>query len=273
MQHCKKLVLMPHESVVRLQEKTTDRTTGDVMTDLDQDMNIIMRRKAEDHEKWAAYDQVLQRYLHFAREQRKPVALLTADSAAIASTADSTVNKADANAAVRSQILAVVPQKVRDQAGQLFDMISSDRAAPFISWDSQGVVSLEGRVFAGTNIIDLVADASRTRKLSQATSWKDFADVLRKINVPLSIIGNANYKNYIQKGSGHHGGPDQHSDTPFSTPSAGPHNPTSTPSTPFASPASFRAGSRHSTPKRKRKTTTSPSRPKHRRLPKTWEEW
>lgn len=201
MNHCKKLVLMPHDSVTRLQEKTTDRTAKDVMTELDSAMNNIMKQRADDSEKWAQYQQTLQRYLHFAGEQRRPLELLA--PLAAAADDDSTSRKqpsaVNRNEELRGQTINLVPLKSKQSAAQLFDLLVSDRSSPFISWDATGVVSINNAPVPGSNIVDLISDACRSKTKAEAPFVEKFVGVLKKINAPISLIGNAEYKRLMRK--------------------------------------------------------------------------
>ncbi|KAK3924584.1 ATP-dependent Clp protease adapter protein ClpS 2 [Frankliniella fusca] len=73
MNHVKKMILVPHESVARLHDPTPS-TTETQLSALDNEMELIMRKKyADDSLKWKLYNEALQRYLHFNNERKKPV--------------------------------------------------------------------------------------------------------------------------------------------------------------------------------------------------------
>ena len=83
MEHARKMVLIPHENVERLQATLangdcgngdncgsvlkTGQTPANVMTRLDAEMSDILNSSTykSEREKWAQYRAVLQRYLHF----------------------------------------------------------------------------------------------------------------------------------------------------------------------------------------------------------------
>ncbi|KAK3918352.1 Histidine decarboxylase [Frankliniella fusca] len=67
MEHCKKLVLVPHETG----KNPVGRTPEVLMNDLDREMQHILKQKAEDREKWKLYEQALQKYLYFVNERKK----------------------------------------------------------------------------------------------------------------------------------------------------------------------------------------------------------
>lgn len=81
MEHCRKLVLLSQDELAKMKDKPILRTTGEVMSALDEDMGKILKQKAEDSYKWKMYEQTLQRYLHFADEQRKPLEMTMPEAA------------------------------------------------------------------------------------------------------------------------------------------------------------------------------------------------
>jgi len=194
MEHCKKLVLVPHESVARLQEKTVGRTSTDVMNDLDKEMQRILKHKAEDSEKWKLYEQALQKYLYFVNERKKPVTLFVPE--AVVSKTDTTL---------KEKLLSITPPKFREPASFLFDHLSSPEAKKLIRWDVNGKTSVDEQTLP--NIIDLITDVVRTRKTPQVDEWETFASVLKALDTPLTIIGNTTYVEAVksQSGSGIHG--------------------------------------------------------------------
>lgn len=189
MEHCKKLVLIPHESVARLQEKTVSRTSTDVMNDLDKEMHRILKQKAEDSEKWKLYEQALQKYLYFVNERKKPVALFVPEAV---------VSKTDIT--LKEKLLSITPPKFREPASFLFDHLCSPEAKKLIRWDISGKTSVDGQTLP--NIVDLISDVVRTRKTPQVDEWETFASVLKALDTPLTIIGNTTYVEALKSQSG-----------------------------------------------------------------------
>ncbi|KAK3925500.1 Putative uncharacterized transposon-derived protein, partial [Frankliniella fusca] len=72
MNHVKKMILVPHESVAKLNDPTPPASETQLSA-LDNEMELIMRKKyADDSLKWKLYNEALQRYLHFNNERKKP---------------------------------------------------------------------------------------------------------------------------------------------------------------------------------------------------------
>lgn len=163
LEHVKKLVLIPHESYSRLQDKPIGRTTGELASGLDNDISKILSQKAEDSEKWRQYQQTLQRYLYFVKEQKKPLEILT-------TTLDPTESPTSQpkNDTLRATILNIVPKKSQSLASSFFDFIASPRAQSVLSWDETGALRIDGAKVQNGNIIDLVSDTVRSRRKAHA---------------------------------------------------------------------------------------------------------
>lgn len=227
MEHCKKLVLIPHETLSRFHDKPISHTPGQSMGELDQEMHKILQNKAHDSEKWKMYDQTLQRYLHFANEQRKPVhfELPTLDtetvaaSGAAAAAASSSSSSSSSPAGTQDDhpfdeqkkfIQELVPRRCSKTAGMLFDMLTSPAAQTLIRWDSKGHVFIRGNSIQQSSIYDLINDSQRFRKTVQAVGWEEFCSVLRDLNIPFELIGNDKYKTFIQSSARDEKRPHQH---------------------------------------------------------------
>ena len=196
MEHCKKLGLVPHETLNRFHENPVSRSGADVMGELDTEMQRILLQKAEDSEKWKLYHKSLLRYLHFANEQTKPLEISLPSE-------DAEAND-DTSKNLLSQLVAVIPRIIQGKAITLYNILDCERTKDVISWDSTGLVNINGTPIPQSNIIDLISDAVRSRKSSHAVGWQEFATALKQVNVPSDLISNTKYKDYMrtQKGSG-----------------------------------------------------------------------
>jgi len=190
MEHCKKLVLVPHETVAKLHEKNpVERTAEVVMNDLDKEMQQILKQKAEDGEKWKLYEQALQKYLYFVNERKKPMEFIVPD-----------YTNSEHEITLKQKLLSIMPSKFQDSASYLFDHLSTQEAKNFISWDENGRTSVGHQTLP--SIIDLISDAVRTRDTPKINKWETFASVLKSLDTPLEIIGNKKYKEALQSQGG-----------------------------------------------------------------------
>ena len=100
------------------------------------------------------YNEVLQRYLYFANESRKPIKL------EIVSKEKSDGNQS--NTVMRQQLMAVIPKTFKDHAVKIYDYLSRDGSP--VTWDSTGQVSVQGNLIPNTHLIDFISDLIRSRK-------------------------------------------------------------------------------------------------------------
>lgn len=206
MEHTKKMVLIPEDAMDKMRQQSSSgstqhqlqsdaytgntdnsdndnfnndqtilstQTPGTPLSRLDAEMSKILRSsQSDDREKWRMYHHALQRYLFFADEARKtPITPATTDKGL-----------------PDDKIIATVPQRYRRKAEILIHHLHT--AAPRITWDQQGVISIDGLQIQSSNIIDLVNDAMRSRKNIKPSGRLQFMRVLRSINTPREFIGN-----------------------------------------------------------------------------------
>ena len=194
MEHVKKMVLVPSETVAKINEKpASTRTPGDVLSSLDQQMHHALQQRGDDSEKWKHYEQLLQKFMHFVNEERKPIQLPV--------TSSSSEPSPYPTPSLRDQLLNVVPHPSKSRASTLYERLES---APNIQWDESGTVTINDIKYPGANIVDFINDVVRNRKNPQATHWYEFASALSSLKIPHSRIRNSGYLNSIrrQKGKG-----------------------------------------------------------------------
>lgn len=206
MEHARKMVLVPEEHVAQLgtqnQRQPTFSSnisqaqplqpTDTVLFRLDAEMNEILNSNAykNEREKWAAYLVVLQRYLHFSDDERaRQHSELMKSEHTTVSNYDKGEKEETRNGMNDSVIIESIPTKYRTKAKLLLRRLHDTPRRNF-SWDSGGVVSIGGRPIQGSNIVDLVNDAMRARKISKPAGRGAFAKFLRAIQTPREFIGN-----------------------------------------------------------------------------------
>lgn len=178
MQNARKMILIPSDTVDRVRG-----ASDSVKNSLDIQMREILDHKTmSDLEKWKMYKEVLDRYLNFNNELRKPISLSVEGGEEPAAAA---VNfERDS---VKKELLSTVPKKYANKARLLYDkLLKSD----IINWDEMGQVKMEGQLYENSNIVDLIGDALRERKHVEPNNWREFARTLSKLNVPHELIGN-----------------------------------------------------------------------------------
>ena len=198
MDHARKMVLVPHENVERLQagiinnsilQKPSVKTPGTSLSRLDEEMNAILNSPIpkDEREKWKLYEQVLRRYLHFFdKSNQSPLKI-----------EDKKTNDEEEEEAkmLRNSFVSIitdtVPVRYQRNAGLLLRHLCK-LPTTRINWDEHGVLSINGTHTSNLNIIDLVNDAMRTRKQPPAQGRRTFARFLREINTPREYVPNIN---------------------------------------------------------------------------------
>ena len=199
MNHVKKLVLVPHETVARLHDTPTSSPQTQ-MNSLDTEMNYILRQQyADDSEKWKKYNETLQRYLHFAKEGRKPFSIEIGTTVE-----DKKSTTTMPTSQTREQLAALLPKTYKEQALKIHDYLSTEGSP--ITWDSSGLVSISGTSLPQSNIIDLIADLTRSRKNFEPQGMSAFIKTLASLNIPLELVRNDKHRTAIlqakQSGAG-----------------------------------------------------------------------
>lgn len=200
MEHAKKMVLLPKESVDRLQSLSIPgklnsvQTPGTPTSRLDAEMNEILNssNNMNEREKWQQYSQVLQRYLHFKDSDRKHKEKEDENKE---EEEDEEADVGGIAEQIDTHIVESVPSKYRHKSLQLLRHL---RNFSGITWDADGKTFLDGVLIRKANIIDLINDAMRERKkVRPPAGYPQFATALRQAGVPREFIGNPRVLQYM----------------------------------------------------------------------------
>lgn len=187
MEHAKKMVMVPHDFFIRLNNKKEEQLG--VTNGLDSELSSLLNNdNGGDSEKWTKYQQVLQRYLRFKEQERQPLKLTVEEDKGGAST----------QYPLENEILDSIPRTFKKRAELLLQRLNSSKD---ITWDQRGEVTIKGIKLGGSNITDLVSDIVRPRKTSNPNAWQEFCSLLKDINIPHEFIGNPSRMEYMTSGS------------------------------------------------------------------------
>ena len=207
MQRARKLVLIPEESLKKMQEgvksdapmsseeqnhfttaKSSVQTPGDKFSRLDSEMKKILDSEnyKTESDKYKEFLQVLQRYLFFVDEKRKTYEPLSN-------------SEEKQNVMSDTYILSSVPKLYQNKTKLLLNHLKNNKAR--ISWNENGTVFIDGEKIKNSNIIDLLNDAARSRKKVRAEGRTQFADILRTIDTPREFVGNVEFLNLSNNNS------------------------------------------------------------------------
>lgn len=200
MEHAKKMVLLPKESVDRLQSLSIHgklnslQTPGTVVSRLDAEMNEILNSvdNMNEREKWERYSQVLQRYLHFKGSDKHKKEEEEEEDGEERGEGKEVYGPAEQ---IDAHIVASVPPKYSDKASQLLRHL---RNFSHVTWNADGKTFIDGVLIRKANIIDLINDAMRERKkVRPPAGYPQFATALRQAGVPREFIGNNRVAQYM----------------------------------------------------------------------------
>lgn len=195
MEHAKKMVLLSQEALKHMR-KEVEPKSHDPVTDLDTQMNDILKSSLDDREKWKQYQQVLQRFLYYSQESRKPISLtLKEDPSLIEDGEKNMKGNATVSPMEIENILHTMPATARKRAELLCQRLQESSS---FNWNTNGEVSINNEVIPGTNIVDLINDAVRNRKYTNPKGWEQFARVLHDLHVPQEFINNSRRWTYIR---------------------------------------------------------------------------
>lgn len=216
MEHAKKMLLIEPSLIEKFnQQNNIDSPTSR----LDTEMKNILNSSMEDRKKCILYLQVLQRYLHFNEENRRPIELpimsqnvdfsetnINGETQAldpVSTQISKNEEKQEINIAPKnnsltpSKILSTVPKTYFKKGESLLNIISL--SSNKINWNSEGTVIIDDKRIPGSNIVDLINDLLRPLKRHDPIGWEVFAKALKEIKIPLIYLGNPKRVEYINK--------------------------------------------------------------------------
>ncbi|KAL7292591.1 hypothetical protein TKK_0013723 [Trichogramma kaykai] len=156
MEHAKKLVLLPKESLDRLgygsdvvivKQKKSVQTPGTPLERLDAEMNeILLAPCSDERAKWNRYNNVLQRYLqlkktsqHIIEKKIKTEEQTDADEASDTGKDEASATSSAPIKSVDAFIVESVPAKYRHNAKNLVEWLRKDGS---VKWSENGSVSI-----------------------------------------------------------------------------------------------------------------------------------
>lgn len=200
----KKMAIVPADilNTIRGKQRYADTQNPEIkhMIELDKEMQSILHKDGvDDYEKALLYNQVLGKYLQHNSDQRyastPPEVSQTKDSINSLTNQSSPSNVTQPGAVVDETVSGEiedimnlsVPKTLRSKAAALIKHFRKNN----ITWDDKGTIAISGKSLDGSNIIDIVNSAVRTRKTSKSPEGEDILlQHLKTTNTPKEIIGN-----------------------------------------------------------------------------------
>lgn len=217
MENAKKMLLIEPSLVEKLNQYNRSDNPS---SRLDTEMSDILNSKMDDRKKCILYLQILQRYLHFNEENRRPIEIpMVSQNVDFTETniKDETQTHDDPVPAqtlkkeekqeiektiqsnhlyTKNQILSSIPKTYLRKGENILDLLSNSNDK--INWNDSGTVIIDNEKIPGSNIIDLINDLLRPLKNNDPIGWESFAKVLKDIKIPLIYLGNPKRIDYIK---------------------------------------------------------------------------
>lgn len=152
MSHFDKFVLVPNEGPHPFSHPVVQ-----TISELDKDMQSILKGGLDDRSKWRLYEQTIQRYNHLKQQATEPIRVGVQD------------------------ILDPVPSHLKVRASRLSAIL---QAQGHVDWSPSGEVSIHGNIIPNTHIGELLAAAVNPRKKLKPTGWNQFLPFLPSLQKP-----------------------------------------------------------------------------------------
>ena len=210
MNHTKRMVLVPENTLERLQQRQQILTPPVTQTlkNLDSEMgDILSSKQLDDEQKAKLYNQVLQRYLtYYDQRKGQPLHVKLTTSKQVETPKPDEESKETSKestevetipSAVEEEVIESVPKLYKAAARQLLDKIKQNRDV--LHWNEKGELKYENKPISGSHVVDLVNDILRHRKGFEPVGWSVFARGLARMNVPENLVRNPQRQSAIRE--------------------------------------------------------------------------
>lgn len=179
MENFTKMFLVPQHIISNINRK-------DSFSELDNEMHkILYRESLPDVEKWKLYSQILQRYLHHARENEKPIAIPLIES----SNTDETEQSVEQPLHTYEHHEAFKQNLTKHLAGKAARLYNNLLSNDQISWNTEGEVTIMSKMYKNSDIVQLVSNAVKSKSTTNPRGWNEFRKVVLNMEIPDKILG------------------------------------------------------------------------------------
>lgn len=181
MDHSVKMYLVPSDVMSRLDTKR--------FSNLDKELyHALYATDMDDAMKWKNYSQILQKYLHEFNESTKPIEIQVIEENAKPTNSSDEEVKSQTNSEDKHKLVLrkQLPKTIREKGLQLFDYLQNQN---FISWNSDGEVTLNQEKIEHSHIVDLICAAVRATSKRRPRGWDVFAKHLYESSIPRALLG------------------------------------------------------------------------------------
>jgi len=192
MEYAKKMVVVPPELISRLQQNSS---TGNqrAASSLDDEMHRILSDKSlGDNEKWKLYQQVLHRHLQSTAQKREPISLPIVDT----EFGELDDRMLRTSVALVDEVVETFPKSYKPDARNILKAMA--RRGNQISWDADGTVYVKGEKIPESNIVDILHNIVRIRKVeTKPVGWEKVMKAMKEMNIPREYINNDDARSFL----------------------------------------------------------------------------
>ncbi len=168
MNHARKMVLVPEQTMERLQQRQKINTAP--LTSRLNSLNGYMQHVLENEdmtneEKVRNYVNEFQNYLTYYNKRKDgavPVTMKTKPVLPKETVKEAIENPEVEEDKIEQEILRSLPKNLKNRGKLLIDKIKEN--PEIMKWDDQGRLTVANQPVAGTHVVDLVSDFLKTRK-------------------------------------------------------------------------------------------------------------
>lgn len=202
MNHARKMVLVPEQTLERLKQRDKIQTAPltSKLKRLDHQMeDLLNSRELSEEEKARRYSQTLQNYLTYYKQRRDEPMKIKFETHPIQhqdkqepelgnQSQPVPVPRQEVQDKIERDIVSALPKTLKDRGKLLIEKIKEN--PEIMKWDSRGQLLFEDRPLPGSHIVDLIGDFMRERKGVDPIGWQVFARGLAKMNAPEDLVRN-----------------------------------------------------------------------------------
>ncbi|GBM41475.1 hypothetical protein AVEN_130940-1 [Araneus ventricosus] len=157
----------------------------DHLSGLDAKMqNILQRKDLLESEKANQYLQVLQKFVKIQHPQQKAETTEVQETSISENQEPETVPEEDV---IITKIFKSAPFRYLNTVKNILDSLKDNHS--ILSWTPEGEIVYKGQRISQTNVVHLVTDLLRNRKMSPS-GFKEFQAALKEMKIPATYIVN-----------------------------------------------------------------------------------
>ena len=189
MEHARRMILVPEETINRFQHQTTPSIATNNNTSipsLDGEITKILKSELADYEKWCLYQQALHKFKN--PDSKKPLKMfieeMQSEKTAIPTAPPTEPVKREE---IKKEFNLVVPTKLKYKANKILELLNSSNK---FGYNDKGEINIKGQLLQNSNISDLLTDSLQSVSKFKPNHVDALLELLGEINLPVHLINN-----------------------------------------------------------------------------------